>query len=266
MVYSNLKGGLGNMLFQIAATISIAKDNNQTYSFPNLYAQLSYLDNEEIYNPKLKHSSEYLNLFKPFLSDYPIEGTKMLAFPFEYNVPPTIIGDVILDGFFQSEKYFSHNRNEILDFLDFTNLNTNSEVERLLSKDKRYTSLHVRRGDYVSLVTFYHQLTDEYYYSAIELLKDKTDEFLIFSDDIEWCKERFKDLENARFIENQKDYIELYMMSLCDNNITANSSFSWWGAWLNNNENKIVVGPSSWFGPSISHYAGDVIPEKWIKI
>lgn len=266
MIYSNLKGGLGNMLFQIAATISIATDNNQPYSFPNLYAQLNYLNLEINYNPSLNHSNEYLSLFKNFSVEYSNNNIKVLSFPFEYVTPPKINGDTILDGFFQSEKYFSHNRSAVLDFLDFTSLNTNPEVERLLSKDKRYTSLHVRRGDYVSLVTFYHQLSDEYYDSAIELLKDKTDEFLIFSDDIEWCKERFKNIKNARFIDNQKDYVELYMMSLCDNNIIANSSFSWWGAWLNNNENKIVVGPSIWFGSSISHSSGDVIPEKWIKI
>lgn len=266
MIYCNLKGGLGNMLFQIAATISISKDNNQNYSFPNLYGHLHYLDRENTYNPKLNYSTEYLQLLHQLNVDGSLNGVKTYSFPFEYSITPLINGDAVIDGFFQSEKYFKHNRESVLSVLDFKDLKNNPIINNFMFGVKKYTSIHVRRGDYSSLTAFYHQLTKDYYDSAIQILKDKTDVFLIFSDDIKECKEIFKDLENAIFIENEKDYVELYLMSLCDYNIIANSSFSWWGAWLNKNENKIVIGPSKWFGPSISHNTGDIIPENWIKI
>jgi len=102
-----------------------------------------------------------------------------------------------------------------------------------------------------------------YYIKAMERLKDKTDVFVVFSDDIEWCKQNFS---NAVFIENEKDYVEVYLMSLCDNHIISNSSFSWWGAWMNKNENKTVIGPQIWFGPGIGHRTSDILPDNWIKI
>ena len=89
--------------------------------------------------------------------------------------------------------------------------------------------------------------------------------FVIFSDDIEWCKKNLN-ISDSLYIENEKDYIEMYLMSLCRNNIISNSSFSWWGAWLNNYQSKIVIGPSKWFGNSINHNTGDILPENWIKL
>jgi hypothetical protein len=106
--------------------------------------------------------------------------------------------------------------------------------------------------------------TIEYYNKSIEHLKDITDLFIVFSDDIEWCKNNIKS-ENIIYIQDEKDYIEIYLMSLCDNNIISNSSFSWWGAWLNRNENKIVIGPKIWFGSEIQHNTSDILPEKWVK-
>ena len=100
---------------------------------------------------------------------------------------------------------------------------------------------------------------------GIDMLKDETDLFVVFSDDIKWCKEHIKP-SNVIYIENEKDYIELYLMSICNNNIVSNSSFSWWGAWLNKNEDKKVIGPLKWFGTAITHNTDDVLPNNWIKI
>jgi 5'(3')-deoxyribonucleotidase len=91
--------------------------------------------------------------------------------------------------------------------------------------------------------------------------------FLIFSDDIEWCKENFPNISDKFiFIEGNKDYEDLYIMSKCKNNIISNSTFSWWGAWLNQNENKKVVAPLKWFGSSINHNTKDLYCDGWIKI
>lgn len=92
-----------------------------------------------------------------------------------------------------------------------------------------------------------------------------TDLFIVFSDDIEWCEENLPK-DNFYYIKNEKDYIELYLMSMCNNNITCNSSFSWWGAWLNKKEDKKVIGPKIWFGSAINHNTDDIIPQSWIKL
>ena len=81
----------------------------------------------------------------------------------------------------------------------------------------------------------------------------------------EWCKKTFVG-DKFIFAENDKDYIEMFMMSLCTNNIICNSSFSWWGAWLNTNESKKVIGPKNWFGSMIKHKTDDILPEQWIKL
>ena len=106
----------------------------------------------------------------------------------------------------------------------------------------------------------------EYYRSAVDLIgKEKL--FFIFSDDINWCKNNFDFIENKFFIENNKDYEDLILMSLCSHNIIANSSFSWWGAWLNSNPNKIIISPKKWFGNKYNfHNTKDLYNEKWIKL
>ena len=88
---------------------------------------------------------------------------------------------------------------------------------------------------------------------------------VVFSDDIPWCKENLI-FDNIIFIEGNKDYEDLWLMSLCEHNIIANSSFSWWGAWLNENKNKKVVSPLNWFGQQSNTNQSDIVPESWIKI
>lgn len=262
MIYCNLKGGLGNMLFQMAATKSLAIDKNTDFSFPNLVSHLKYLDSDNFYNPNLKHSFEYVRIFEDFSFSPIKQNVKILTFPFEYVKIGEIKEDVLLDGFFQSEKYFKHNRKEILDMFVF-DFKLDDKYNFL--KNKKTTSIHVRRGDYVNHPNHHPTQSLEYYLEAIKILKDETELFVVFSDDINWCKENIK-LDNVVYIENEKDYIELYLMSVCTNNIISNSSFSWWGAWLNKNEDKKVIGPLKWFGDAIKHNTGDILPENWIKL
>jgi hypothetical protein len=268
MIYCNLKGGLGNMLFQIAATKSFAIDRDNECSFPNLKKHLEYLDSDNNHNPDLKHSMEYLKLFKNLNITPPIDGenVRVIHYPFEFIDLEFNDKNVIVDGFFQSEKYFKHNRKEILKLIDFSFI-PKEYIENKYSfiKNKKTTSIHIRRGDYVNFPNIHPTQSLEYYKQSIDILKDMTDLFIVFSDDINWCKENIK-LENIIYIDDEKDYIELYLMSLCDNNITANSSFSWWGAWLNETPNKIVIGPLKWFGNDIQLYTGDILPNNWIKL
>lgn len=265
MIYTNLKGGLGNMLFQISATISLALDNDNQWCFPNLKHHINYLNGETTHNENLNHGLEYLKIFKNLNNCTIIGNPTYIQYPFNYTYIPFNQKEIIIDGFFQSEKYFKHNRKKILKVLDFSFIDREKILLKYDLMDKKKTSIHVRRGDYLKFPNHHPIQSTEYYDKAIELLKNSTELFVIFSDDIDWCKKNLK-LNNVVYVEGEKDYNELYLMSLCDNNIISNSSFSWWGAWLNNNDEKIVIGPSKWFGSAIQHNTGDILPEKWIKI
>jgi hypothetical protein len=91
------------------------------------------------------------------------------------------------------------------------------------------------------------------------------DQLLIFSDDIDWCKNNLQ-FKNMVFIENQNTFEDIWLMSLCKHNIIANSSFSWWGAWLNKKSDKIVIAPNDWFGPNSNLNTSNIVPQTWIKL
>jgi hypothetical protein len=256
-------------MFQIAAAKVISLSNKTNYSFPNLHNHINYLTMEDTYNPKVKYCSEYLNL--PFLrgvnttQSYLNLNTVTYPFHFENIKLPT--PNIRIDGFFQSEKYFNNHKKEILELFLPDEKITNQIKEKysdLLTE--KTTSIHVRRGDYIKNSTHHFVQGIDYFNQAIEIVDSKTDKYLVFSDDIEWCKKNFNG-DKFAFIEDEKDYIELYLMSMCSNNITSNSSFSWWGAWLNQNPNKTVIGTKNWFGPSLQFLkTDDIIPNTWIKI
>ena len=266
MIYCVLKGGLGNILFQIAAVKSLAIDSGVDCSFPNLIHHYGVMDADNYYIPNLKHSTEYHQIFDKLNVIQPTTSLPLTRYPFHYVKVDTPPDNFVVDGFFQSEKYFTHNREAILDYIkmpESVNKIITDKYSELLNV--RTTAIHVRRGDYLKFPQHHPTQSAEYYLSAMDLVKNKTDKFLVFSDDIQWCKDNLN-IDNIIYIEDEKDYIELYLMSLCDNNIISNSSFGWWGAWLNKNNDKVVVGPNKWFGPAIKHETSDIIPESWIKL
>lgn len=266
MIYCNLKGGLGNMMFEIAAIKSISIDLSVDFSFPNLQENLKLINDDKFYNDKINHAFEYNQIFGKYKYESPNCNLPLVSYPFHYqkiNIPNI---DLMIDGFFQSEKYFKHNRIQILN--DFKIPDSVSKLITDKYKDilyRRLTSVHVRRGDYIKFPNHHPTQSLNYYLSAMSMLLNDTDIFVVFSDDIDWCKSNIIG-DNIIYIENEKDYIEMYLMSFCENNIISNSSFSWWGAWLNENKNKKVIGPKLWFGNSIQFISDDIIPEDWIKI
>jgi hypothetical protein len=270
MFFVNLKGGLCNMMSQIAGTLAIAKKHNTDTSFLNVEQQLHYLNNETCFNPTINYCLDYkeLNIFKNIKNNISLPYTlPIYEYPFHYEKIELTVTDAVLSGFFQSEKYFLGYENYIKHIFKPTDYITEYiQQQAPFIFQEKITSIHVRRGDYVRLSDHHPVQTSEYYQQAIEITKKDTDKYLIFSDDIEWCKHNFVG-NKFIFAENNKDYIDMYLMSYCNNNITCNSTFSWWGAWLNNNPNKIVVGPQIWFGPALAHYrSDDIIPDKWIKL
>jgi len=236
--------GLGNILFQIATILSLAKDNNSSTTFPQLV------------------DTKYSNFHENILSEinkFSHNFEHQIIVPFGYN-KLEFKDNTVYNGYFQSEKYFAHNRNFILD--KFLNrkiiediLNKNSFL-----KNENTLSVHVRKGDYLTLKNIYYTLDTNYYNEAIS--KFDYDRILIFSDNINWCKKNF-DYKNIIFLENQPEYIDLLMMSLCKNNIISNSTFSWWGAWLNTNDNKKVISPKNWLKLDNDN---DIVPDSWETI
>lgn len=181
-------------------------------------------------------------------------------------------GDKYLEGYWQSPKYFSDIRGLLLEELMLSVPFTQAALEyKNMILERKSVSLHVRRGDYLSsrVLDRFGACSLSYYLSAIKSIKEKVEKpyFFIFSDDISWAIENFNKLDgNFVFIKNEglTDVDELVLMSLCQHNIIANSSFSWWAAWLNKNHEKQVIAPDPWFDKSL--YDKDLIPRSWMKI
>lgn len=255
-----LAGGLGNNLFQIASIYAYAKKYNK---------ELVLHDNKigivhksfDTYKKNILSKINFSN--KTFSKNITYQEKE-----YKYNEIPEISGNVILDGYFHSHLYFHDINNEIIDlFSDENTIKKIKEKYNDLLENKITCSIHVRRGDYLNLQNLHPTQNMNYYLKAVKLMPKET-VFLIFSDDIFWCKESFPDIpEKFIFIQNEYDYEDLYLMSLCTNNIIANSSFSWWSAYLNKNEDKIVIAPSKWFGPDLMHNdTSTLYCDNWIKI
>lgn len=264
MIYSNLKGGLGNMMFEIAALESLAYDNMDQVGFINVPSQIAYLNSETNFNPNMQHADEYSFLIGKYQINAPASYVAQFNAPYHFEKLQYVKG-AFYDGFYQSEKWFKHNRPRIIDQLapskNIVDI-IEAKYSDLLALENS-VAVHVRRGDYVKNQGNHAVLPLEYYEKAMEHFSPDHD-YVIFSDDINWCKEIFK-MPRMHFVQD-KDYVEIYLMSMMKNCITANSSFSWWGGWLNLNRNKKIIGPSVWFGPNIRHNTADIIPDWWIKL
>ena len=254
----NTMGGLGNVLFQIATAYSISKRDDMkliidpTNHYGAHHGIPKYANN---ILRNINFSTTPLNFV-----GYGEQGHHFTEIP-KFN------SDTKLIGYFQTEKYFINYRNEILEMFSPTNniiTKLNEKYSDILKKNT--TSLHVRRGDFIGISDFHPTLPIEYYQESLKLI-DSNSTILIFSDDINWCKSNFDFINDKIFVDDLEDFEELYLMSMCNNNIIANSTFSWWGAWLNKNLNKRVISPKVWFGSSLTHLQTfDIYCNNWIKL
>jgi hypothetical protein len=182
-------------------------------------------------------------------------------------------GDVFLDGFWQSEKFFIDHRAALInEFVPKEELNTASNEALVKIQNSNSVSIHVRRGDYASdpETRKIHGLCPmDYYKRAITHIKQKVQNpiFYLFSDDPEWAKEhlKLKDADLIDFNGIKKAHLDMWLMAGCKHNIIANSTFSWWGAWLNRNDDKIVIAPEKWFADP-SRNSTDIIPNTWLRL
>jgi len=174
-----------------------------------------------------------------------------------------------LKGFWQSEKYFVDYESAIRrDFMIKENMPEELKPLEEKIRDSNSVSIHVRRGDYVTLknASEFHGLCSvEYYHSAVESIDAKENaELFIFSDDIEWCRQNLKFSFPVTYVSHSFGSAwDMYLMSLCSHNIIANSSFSWWAAWLNTNPNKKVIAPQYWFTGKKTQEL-DLLPNGWM--
>jgi len=263
IITSKLMGGLGNMLFQIAAGYALSRRTMSKYLINTQYTEITHG------HSRPKSPIDYIDtIFKKLTSyDHTHSLVEVLEPSFQYNpINNTVSNNIILHGYYQSYKYFNDSNTDIYTLFapDDNMIAKLNNMYPILSKNA--VSLHVRRGDYLTLSNFHHNLSTSYYINAIKQFSEETT-YLIFSDDINWCKTVFIGDEYI-FIESQSDIEDLYLMSLCKHNIIANSTFSWWGAWLNCNPNKVVVYPNKWFGPATINNLStkDMFPDNWVCV
>lgn len=274
MITVNIKGGLGNQMFQYACARALSLRNNDRLRLVRteksgdtgrLFALTRFNIHGEIGH--LKQVGFWLRL-RSLLSQ---KVLRRFYIGFEPHLM-SLRGDVYLDGYFQSEKYFEKEARIIRDELTLKDPLSSEALrsQKEISEEDVSVSLHVRRGDYINHPEFGGITNREYYSRAIletqQLLG--TPKFFVFSDDIDWCRENLSLSEGSVYVSNKNltDYEEMVLMSSCKHHIIANSTFSWWAAWLNRDPHKIVIAPKHWSKTHDHDWYRDIIPEKWIRL
>ena len=287
MIIIKLKGGLGNQLFQYALGRSIAITQHKEVKF-----DLSWFDNFKRRKYSLCHFNTRVNIAnkKEIISlkkwerrdGYKYLPLNLLRKKSASHVKETgccfkeeilkVPNNTYLDGNWQHEMYFKAIENQIRKEITLKKKAGSifNNLVQVINKSNSI-SLHVRRGDYTTekVQRILQLCTLDYYHRAISSMEDKVSQptFFVFSDDIKWCKDNIKLKSSAIFVSGKglEDYEELILMSKCRHNIIANSTFSWWGAWLNDNPNKIIIAPRKWFSTADMEQC-DIIPHTWTTL
>lgn len=241
MVSCTPMGGLGNICFQLSAVLSYAKKWGMDYFIPTKVINPHHKGSSPHIFPNINYSDRELNL-----PVYIEPGFTYTEIPYMKNVS--------LQGYFQSYKYHYEYRDEILKAFGFDNIETVKDV----------SSIHIRRTDYLVLPTIHPVVSEAYIGSAIlYMAENNISKFKVFSDDIEWCRSHFENNRVYRnfefeYSEGKTDLDDLRDMAACEHNVIANSSFSWFGQYINPNPNKKVCAPSRWFGDAMPNSTVDL--------
>lgn len=289
----SLMGGLGNQMFQYALgrRLSMERDvplkldlswfqtqDKREFELEELNVITEIATHEEIYQTRYFSHNRYFRKACSVIENHlPYWKKRVIKEKSIGTFDPNILSvskKCIIQGYWQSEKYFQSIAETLLK--EFTLIhpvvNEIAELAREMLKNNS-VSLHIRRGDYVldPKVNQYHGLLSiDYYRSAVKQIQTQVDSphFYVFSDDLDWAKENLTFLVPHTFVENEPVFSsceEMWLMSNCRHHVTANSSFSWWGAWLGVNPNKIIISPKTWFtNPKQSTV--DIVPERWIRL
>lgn len=283
----NIIGGLGNQLFQYAFALALQAEFPQEevriytkcfngYSLHNGYEldelfdiklqKASFADVAKVAYPMWNYRSwQIVNHFFPLRSKMIRDKDALHNFDWE-----KLKDKSYFDGYWQSPRFFEKHKDQIIEVLRFKDFTEPQNIEAQSSIEKAPTAfLHVRRGDYLNLPATQGICTLEYYKNGLEVLKTEKGfkQFLIFSNDQQWCKDNLGDmLEGLDIIyvdwnSGIKSFRDIQLMSMCQGALIANSSFSWWGAWLG--KKKTVIAPQRWFNDDTNP---DMIPDDWIKV
>lgn len=287
MIIVRIYEGLGNQLFQYAYAKSLSlstkhkvfldvRETGSQISEMNLTHRKYCLDQYRISLPictNVQHFYPYLNQSDCILDTMQKLSMKgCLPYKFFRETKPNyneslvhITGNWYLQGWFQDSRYFQKYEKLIKkEFILKNKIKIGKELKDIL-QNRITVSVHIRRGDYRNISNL---LPVNYYYNALKYMKNiiKNPFWIIFSDDINWVKRNIRFEDNYYYVgerEKLKDYEELMIMSCCKHNIIANSTYSWWGAWLNKHENKIVIGPSRWCP---TRKGDNILLKDWISI
>lgn len=287
MIIIKLTGGLGNQLFQYALgrRLSIDRDSPlklditsfndgiRAYKLNKLRIIAEIANREEISKFIYPYRRGFLNdLNDLYQTKIPYEKKRIVKEQSLLYDSRILNGkrDVYLSGYWQSYKYF----NAIFDKIrqEFSVINDPDEqnqelIQKILSEES--VAIHFRRGDYVTNPNI-RTCTPDYYAQAIELINKRSERphYFIFSDDPDWVKNNFNFTGKRTYINHngsEKDYEDLRLMSFCKHHIIANSTFSWWGAWLSDYKDKIIISPKNWFYDRPNNL-DDLIPQNWIQL
>lgn len=279
-------GGLGNQMFQWAFGRALQrktgiKTHFDMSFFTKKYARPFELGIFKLEVPQVEDFSTKFKLALIWKLRKKLHGKKFLGINFyaepHFEYDENLFGlspDTYIEGFFQTEKYFKFIEKDLRkDFAYRVEPNEQNKelIEQISSSNS--ISLHIRRGDYVQKKRYqnlYATCSLDYYKRGVEFIAQKFEnpKLFIFSDDINWVKENLNMPYESVFVTHNtgsSSFEDMRLMSLCKHNVIANSSFSWWGAWLNSNGQKVVIAPEKWFNDE-SVNQSDVIPEDWVRL
>ena len=279
MITCNLMGGLGNQIFQIFATISYAIKSRNQFKFLNV----STLGGG---STTIRNTfwNSFFSKLQPFLIDnisQPIHLIREKDYTFnELPIYEMVGNNCLIYGYFQSYKYFHENYEIICRIIGLEKMKENI-IEKLNLNDeylKNCVSMHFRLGDYKKIQEYHPLATYEYYRNSLNFIKNKTNQkynILYFCEDtdiadvmitITKLEKVFSDYKFIRGDNKLEDWEQMLFMSCCHHNIIANSSFSWWAAYFNSWQDKIICYPSVWFGEIAKNNTKDLCPPNWTRI
>jgi Glycosyl transferase family 11 len=245
-------GRFGNQLFQIASTVGIALKHEHEYVFPE-WGQAGY------FQRPIPQTSRLL------IPELTFAQGAFHVVNFKLAVDPKHLVD--LEGYFQSEKYFSHCEELVRSYFE-PNASILREIEETHGERLRNGPtciVVVRRGDNLLSPLYRSVMPAQFYHRAMEMFSDDT-MFFVTSDDIEWCRANIKG-ERITYLPQEKWAHNFFLGTLCQDAIISNTTFGWWIAWLNKNQDKRVIAPKQWFGPAYSyHNTCDLLPNGWDTI
>ncbi len=281
MIIIKLKGGLGNQLFQYAfgRLLTLTKGFKVKYEFSENKNDIQREYKLDKFNTKIEFctEAEKEETKRPLgkISDFIDLIDKKILRKHNIGYLPNLLErkDGYLEGYWQSYKYLEPIKKELLQEITLKN-SLDKKFPDIIEqmKNKKSVSVHIRRGDYVNdskTKSQHYTFGLEYYEEAFKKIKDlvETPTLFVFSDDIEWVKINLKSDLPVVYVSdpNMPDYENFFIATYCKHNIIANSSFSFWIAWLNKNQTKIVIAPKKWNNKYQKDYK-DICPPDWIRI